>query len=323
MWGVLVAIALVLPVAWVLWLVYLSRPRLVALPRSLAMWAFGDMEALVVYREIFDWGTYSKGGIEIKDGATVWDLGANIGMFSAFLASRHSNIRLRAVEPVPETRELLVRNLKTFTRTFSDLRVFDCAVGEAAASVPFTFSPLSSVGASMFPDDVMGASDSSQGLGAWLDAATQDLLRAGSLPGFVAAFIERFAQSLPVRTLLLAHFVAMVVATKLTTRRFDVRVRPFSELLAEVGDERVDFLKIDVEGAEEHVVRGICPEDWRRVQQVALEVHDVAGRVDRLAEMLAEQGFEVSRDREDWGVHKILRIVTLYGVRKRASTGTK
>ena len=41
-----------------------------------------------------------------------------------------------------------------------------------------------------------------------------------------------------------------------------------SEVMAQQCLERVDLLKIDVEGAELDVLRGVQPADWPRIQQV-------------------------------------------------------
>jgi cyclopropane fatty-acyl-phospholipid synthase-like methyltransferase len=48
-------------------------------------------EATFLYEEIFDRGTYVRGGLELSDGAAVLDVGANIGMFALSLAQRYSN----------------------------------------------------------------------------------------------------------------------------------------------------------------------------------------------------------------------------------------
>ena len=52
------------------------------------------------------------------------------------------------------------------------------------------------------------------------------------------------------------------------------------------GLERVDLLKIDVERAELDVLRGVRREDWPRIRQVVLEVHDVHGQLARVQRLL-------------------------------------
>jgi hypothetical protein len=55
-----------------------------------------------------------------------------------------------------------------------------------------------------------------------------------------------------------------------------------------VGDhaiERIDLLKIDAEKAELEIFRGIGAQDWPKIQQVVVEVHD---QDDRLAIIIAQ-----------------------------------
>ncbi|WP_432840308.1 FkbM family methyltransferase [Dactylosporangium sp. CA-092794] len=56
----------------------------------------------------------------------------------------------------------------------------------------------------------------------------------------------------------------------------------------------VDLLKIDVEGAELDVLRGVDAEQWPLVRQVTLEVQDLGGRLAAVCDLLRGQGFTVS-----------------------------
>jgi hypothetical protein len=54
-----------------------------------------------VYKEIFEDECYTRHGIRLPDGATVVDIGANIGLFSLFALSRSPNAKIYAFEPAP------------------------------------------------------------------------------------------------------------------------------------------------------------------------------------------------------------------------------
>ena len=56
------------------------------------------------------------------------------------------------------------------------------------------------------------------------------------------------------------------------------QIETLDEALRREKIERVDLLKIDVEGPELEVLRGLGPETWPRVMQVVLETHDRDGR---------------------------------------------
>ena len=73
------------------------------------------------------------------------------------------------------------------------------------------------------------------------------------------------------------------------------RVRRLSAVMQAEGVEWIDLLKVDVQRAELDVLRGVDEEDWGRIGQVVMEVHDRAGgrgRVREVVELLARQGFE-------------------------------
>lgn len=64
-----------------------------------------------VYKELKN-DTYNIKHISFSTGDIVLDVGANIGMFSIFLAKRHPDIKIIAIEPVPENFEHLKRNIE-------------------------------------------------------------------------------------------------------------------------------------------------------------------------------------------------------------------
>jgi FkbM family methyltransferase len=74
-----------------------------------------------------------------------------------------------------------------------------------------------------------------------------------------------------------------------------VRIEPLSAALARYPEiERIDLLKVDVEGAELDVLEGMGDKDWERVTQIALELQDVDGMADKAVAILTERGFQVA-----------------------------
>ncbi|MFI2431130.1 FkbM family methyltransferase [Streptomyces sp. NPDC018693] len=74
-----------------------------------------------------------------------------------------------------------------------------------------------------------------------------------------------------------------------------VKVDRLSHFLAEHHPEAtvVDLLKIDVEGAELDVLRGIDDVDWVKVRNVLLEVDNSAGALAQVESLLRDKGFSV------------------------------
>jgi hypothetical protein len=72
-----------------------------------------------------------------------------------------------------------------------------------------------------------------------------------------------------------------------------VRVRPLSAVLDEQGIESVDLLKVDVEGAELDVLRGLEDRHWPLVRQAVVEVEGWLRNRDTVREIFATRGFAV------------------------------
>ena len=85
---------------------------------------------------------------------------------------------------------------------------------------------------------------------------------------------------------------------------------------SELGLERIDLLKIDVEGSEAEILRGIEDADWSRIAQIAAEIHDDAN-AETIASMLGERGFRTSWIQDDALAGSPLRMVCARRRRRR------
>ena len=56
---------------------------------------------------------------------------------------------------------------------------------------------------------------------------------------------------------------------------FECELKTISNLISEHQIEEIDLLKIDCEGAEYDCLIGIGQDDWQKVKQVVVEVHDI------------------------------------------------
>jgi FkbM family methyltransferase len=76
-----------------------------------------------------------------------------------------------------------------------------------------------------------------------------------------------------------------------------------SRIIAHSGFERVDLLKVDIEGAEVELFKGNV--DWlQQVRTIAIEFHDNSREECRFDDLMKEYGFRVS----DSGSHTVLAI---------------
>ncbi|GKQ41831.1 FkbM family methyltransferase [Streptomyces sp. A012304] len=251
-------------------------------------------ETQFLYEEIFVAESYLHGGIVLREDAVVFDVGANIGMFTLFVGSRCPSARVYAFEPVPDVVSRLRRNIE---RHGVDARLTPVGLSDHDHEVTFDFYPDISIMScrSDYADPeqetevVTQYGDTVRRLGS--DARRQHLAE-------VDALLEKG---------LLAE-----------ERR--CRLRRTSAVIEESGVSRVDLLKIDTQRGELDVLRGIDARHWPLVQQISVEVHDEAGRstegrLDTVRALLLEQGFRVTTADvvEGSGQHTVSAVRPEYG----------
>ena len=84
------------------------------LPNGLAISCISPSEALFIYREIFESSCYARHGISLRPGATVVDVGANLGLFALWVLRdwQPAAARVVAFEPLPQLANVLEANLR-------------------------------------------------------------------------------------------------------------------------------------------------------------------------------------------------------------------
>jgi amino acid adenylation domain-containing protein/FkbM family methyltransferase len=234
--------------------------KLYRLPNGMEIAQLNRNETDLLYKEIFEEEGYLRHGVTLLDGDCVFDVGANIGLFTLFVHQRCRAARVFAFEPSPPTFEVLKTNVELHG---PNTRPYQCAVSDRAGVAEFTFYPKVSA---------------SSGLYANVEEDT----------GVTRAFIGNQGE--------LGRYAEELLEGRFEAVRYECRLRTLSEVIAEQGVERIDLLKVDVEKSELDVLRGLGEGDWGKVRQVVLEVHDAGGRLDAVTSLLKQHGFEVFVD---------------------------
>ncbi|MFF8617552.1 FkbM family methyltransferase [Streptomyces sp. NPDC015350] len=247
-----------------------SRARF-TLPNGLTVSHQNEAETRHFYEDIFDHRTYAKNGISIPDGATVVDVGGNIGLFTLFAHYEAKDVRVFTFEPAPPMFELLGQNVAEHG---VDAKLFNIGISDAEAQADFTFYPRSSGMSSFHPDE----EEEKHNLRTII--ANQQKTEADA----------EVAELVSGDELLDVRFEAI---------EFTATLRPLSAVIREQGIERIDLIKIDVQKSERQVIDGIADEDWPKIQQMVLEAHDADGEVGRLVELLENRGFTVRAEQDE------------------------
>jgi FkbM family methyltransferase len=292
---------------------------LTTLPNGLSLETSSAREAAFLYSELFERHSYTRHGIEVGNGATVLDIGANVGAFSVALAQQYGGLRLVLFEPIPDTFALLERNAE---RLLGNARVtlVNAGVSSAPGRVTFRVPPESTMATAYPRSKERAARDAEKGsLETWVRAGLEDFRRARQIRPRVAAAIERALESRMLRPVVLGAILMTVGATsvsaRLRTKHVECELTTISRALREYAIDVVDLAKVDVEGAEWEVLQGIDDSDWPRIRQLAIEVHDVDGRVERMRELLTAKGYRVAVEQADWATHRLMGVHMLYASR--------
>ncbi|MCT5858398.1 FkbM family methyltransferase, partial [Pseudomonas aeruginosa] len=228
-------------------------------------------ETEYVYQEIFVDEVYSRDGIVLPPDAVVLDVGANIGLFSLYIASRAPRARVVAFEPLAPIRRRLEANLGRYA---PQVEVFGIGLSDAEREETFTYYP----GYSTF-----------SGIAEYADASGErDVIRR-----YLSNQGEEGGANL------LLDNIDEILDDRLRAEAHRCRLRRLDQVIGELGLERIDLLKIDVQRAEMDVLLGLDDAALAKVRQIVLEVHDkrdgaTAGRADALSDLLRRHGFEVS-----------------------------
>lgn len=292
----------------------------IELPNGLKISAVSSTEAAVLYHEIYTTRAYWKHGIALNDGAVVFDVGANIGLFSLSIAQSFKDLKIFAFEPIPSVFSHLEKNA-TLHMSAATLKLINAALASKTGTAVFDFDPDSTFTATMRPDQVQGSIQKNAPISAWAEAITLDLQRIGKLSHLSSRWIVGGLHRPLSKPILVSIFWLMLALSELrkrfAVRRIECRLMRLSDVILSNKIERIDLLKIDVEGSESDVLAGIDSPDWARIQQLVIEVHDADGRATQMQKQLQDRGFQTVLDQEDWAIHKLLGVRTLYARRTR------
>jgi amino acid adenylation domain-containing protein/FkbM family methyltransferase len=257
----------------------LPEQGLFTLPNRLRIAHRNANETQYLYEEIFVKRTYLRHGIILTDDACVFDVGANIGIFTLLVTQQSRAATVYAFEPLSEIHAGLKHNAEAYGG--GRVKVFDYGLSDTEREEEFTYYPRYTMmsGQSAYA----AASDEIEVIKCYLrnEQASGDG-RAGEL---------------------LAHS-AELLPERFSAKRERCRLRRLRDVIREERVEWIDLLKVDVQRAEMDVLRGLCEEDWAKVWQVVLEVHDGEGQASEgmLREMrglLEAHGFSVEAEQDE------------------------
>jgi len=267
---------------------FADRPTHI-LPNGLQIVHLNQYETEYIYKEIFEDQCYLRHGIRLRDGATVVDIGANIGLFSLYVMSHCANPQIYAFEPAPLVYDLLKANCIAYG---SNVHAFNLGVSDKPKTATFTFYEKSSVFSGFNPDE----SDDRE----TIQAVVRNMLNSELA---ISDSVE--------------EYVSELTTDRLGRQIHECQLTSISDIIRENQINKVDLLKIDAEKSELDIIKGIEDSDWPKIDQIVIEIHDKTGEaVKRIEELLRGKGYRCIVEHEKLLQHT--GLFNLYATRDEA-----
>jgi FkbH-like protein/FkbM family methyltransferase len=238
------------------------------LPNNMAIVHQNKIETDMTFKEIFEDQVYFKHGINICEGDFIFDVGANIGLFTLFVQQVYKNTCVWAFEPVPQLFEMLRINVDLYAPS---TKLFNCGLSDKRKNMTLTFHPHLTILSGYYPD----AETDDEVNKTILSQQAQGLIDERILNKYMGEMLERAS-------------VNEDVETQLVT---------LSDILTQNNIECINLLKADVERSESDVLIGINEQDWKKINQIVMEVHSKY-LLDKITLLLRNHDYHIRVDQQ-------------------------
>ncbi len=237
------------------------------LANGMPLFHVNKREADFMYGEIFEQNSYLKNGIQLAEGACVFDVGANIGVFAVCMSQLHNDITIHAFEPIAPLYEKLNLNGQLYGN--GSIKAHAIGISDSESNATFNYYPNASIMSGQYGDVKEESSLVDTYMKNQLSGTMTEEERATILQ-------ERFKD----------------------VETYDCKLKTISQIIEEENVEIIDLLKIDVEKSEWEVLNGIQEKDWAIIQQIVIEVHDVNDGLKLIQEKISAHGFTIITEQD-------------------------
>ncbi len=270
------------------------------LPNGEDIYYIDKLTALYVYNEIFVENEYLRNGIGVKEGDVIFDVGANIGLFTRFIANQAPDLKIFTFEPIKTIFQVLEANLAGLP---CYLKNFNIGLSDKSEIIEFFYYPKVSADSTAVPFD-------------WdlkVDQYVQNYREAVCKDIPIARIVPKFLRKRVVRAGLKKIYESEKVLCQL---------KPLSKIMKDLNIDRIDLLKIDAENYEKQVLAGISDKNWELIRQISMEVHEhIKGGenlLKEIIELLENKDFEVKLGEENLSTR--LGVYMVYAKKKDYSS---
>lgn len=284
------------------------------LPEIEGLWfvgpARGEVEFLI--KEIFEDLEYFKHGIQLKPNDVIFDVGANIGIFSLFAYLKcQKQCSLYLFEPIPKIFQALKKNMShPSILNRSKIQLFQLGLGSSIDKRVFSFFKFAPCISSSKNRETY------QHLKTELIWALNPfhLIEYVKIHRPYIAVILNFFLFFP---LIILAGLSVILIKHLFKEFVECQISTISKVIQENGVSHIDLLKVDVEGDELEVLQGVQAEDWKKIQQVVIEVNDIDDRLNQVKTLLEASGFQKTiAIQSEWNRYLGSRVTNVYALKQ-------
>ncbi|KTC88421.1 FkbM family methyltransferase [Legionella cincinnatiensis] len=248
------------------------------------LYFINELETQGLIYEIFSQKTYLLDFLSLNPGAIIVDVGANIGIFSLFaLQHCNYNAEIYGFEPIPTTFSCLQKNLECFK---NKVHLYNTGISDVAQDCEAAFTLFGeSVGTATYrPQDK-------------LISNFQPLLDYNTLLKLLPWQNKFLYYQLKWLPFFRNYFIKKNYKKQTRITQITCKLTSLGHFIEQHQIRHIDFLKVDVEGAEIDVIKSIKPKQFSIINQISIEVHNIENRVEKLNSYLQKQGYITLVDR--------------------------
>jgi amino acid adenylation domain-containing protein/FkbM family methyltransferase len=266
-----------------------SNKKVHDLPNGMSIFCQNKSEADFMYREIFTESQYTKNGILLGPGACVFDVGANIGMFTLFISTMIPEATVYSFEPIPAIYDTLSLNVSLCK---SNIKTIPMGLSDKPGREEFTYYRDISIISGRYADAV----------------EEKHIIRSHLLHGQQIGKTEYDDLS--------KEAIENLLEEKLKTKKYNCELTTISDVIQKEKLNKIDLLKIDAEKSEQDVLNGIADPDWKKINQMVIEIHGGSSRLEKMTTMLESRGYSIKIEKdnalEDTELYLVYAIRTDY-----------
>jgi len=217
-----------------------------------------EYETKFVYHEIYTKEVYLTSGIKLSDNPVVFDIGANIGIFTNYIMEKRPQATVYAFEPSPDVYNCFVKNNHKYG---DQVKAFNIGLSNKNKKKLFQYYPGYSV------------------ISGFYAHTNKDM-----------GVIKNGARSISNNKILSVEDEKKIEGRFAQKQQFYCQTKTISDLIKENKVKNIDLLKIDAEKSELDILKGIKSADWKKIYQIVVEVHGER-RLQKIEFMLKNYGF--------------------------------